>query len=329
MGTGAAGSRSLRNVAIILAVTVASAWGTARRARACSPLQPTKAITTLPRAGATEIPTASSFVVAAAALPADLTLEANGAAVPLKAPAAFGVGRNEVGAFVTFWRVEATDLLPASSDLVLSAAGPQAGPRVVLTSVKTAAGYDKQAGTPAVLKSLKLKRVRYPREEIASGNCVFDEYTGYIAFESDVATFPGTPADSIVNTLTLRPKTGGAGDQAFTWDGSSAYQGDPPTETLHPAGGWTPYLDPTLEYCATITSFGVGDLARMPVTSNTLCATVEQLSSTGPAAPAASSGGCATTGNAPAARTFGVLAAVALLLAARRRVSGGTSARRS
>jgi hypothetical protein len=335
------GQRCRADVALILVLGVAAATLGARPVRACSGGGPTVPFTTLPRTGATDVPTASSFVIASAAAPADLVLEAGGVPVPMGAPTPLGLGREaKTGGLVMFWRVEAASgFLPASADLVLSAAGPQGGPRVVLASVKTAAGYDKQQGTPATLKSLKLTRVQYPREEIQSGNCVFDEYIGYVSFEADAATYPGTPADSIVNTITLRPKYGGADEQALTWDGSEAYAGDPPNAALHPQGGWMPRLDPSLEYCATIRSFGVGDLARLAVTSNTLCAPVEQVSAVGVTAdagatadagpPPASSGGCAIAGGDPAKRSVGLLALFGLVLAARRRLSGGMSARRS
>jgi MYXO-CTERM domain-containing protein len=54
---------------------------------------------------------------------------------------------------------------------------------------------------------------------------------------------------------------------------------------------WQPYLDPTLEYCASITSFGFGDLARLPVVSNTVCARVDQVSLPGAEADVTVDGG--------------------------------------
>ena len=54
--------------------------------------------------------------------------------------------------------------------------------------------------------------------------------------------------------------------------------GQPAGALLSGRSNWTPYLDPTLEYCASITSFGFGDLARSPVTSNTICAPVTEVS---------------------------------------------------
>jgi MYXO-CTERM domain-containing protein len=315
---------------------VAAAAPAVREARACSGGGPTATYTTLPRTGATDVPTASSFIIASGAAPTDLVLKAGDVDVPLKAPTSLGPGREaKSNGHVTFWKVETVSgFLPASADLVLSAAGPQGGPRVVLTSVKTAAGYDKQPGTPATLKRLKLTRVRYPVEEIGAGGCVFAEYIGYISFESDPATFPGTPADSIVNTITLYPKNGGAAEQSFTYDGSEAYTGSPPG-VFWPGLGWMPQLDPTLEYCATIQSFGVGDIAREAVTSNTVCASVEQISSSDAGAqpdggaPPPSSDGCAVAGGAPPSPALALLGLVGLAARSRRRLSDGTSARRT
>jgi MYXO-CTERM domain-containing protein len=46
-----------------------------------------------------------------------------------------------------------------------------------------------------------------------------------------------------------------------------------------------PDLDPTLEYCATISSFGFNDQAVLPVRSNAVCSTVEQVTVPGAGEP--------------------------------------------
>jgi hypothetical protein len=216
-------------------------------------------------------------------VPADLTLTAADAGVPLGPLTPFGSGPGDamVRTF-NFWQVKANGgFLPASSDLVLSASDGNGG-RVTLTTIRTAAGYDKQPGTPATLKSLTLTRVRYPISEIGSGDCVFSEYIGYISFESDPASIPGTPADSVVNTITLRPRYGGAADQSRTFTGATSYTGEPAGAlSSAPSSEWLPYLDPTLEYCAGIRSFGYGDIARLPVDSNVLCVRVNEVSPPG------------------------------------------------
>lgn len=145
----------------------------------------------------------------------------------------------------------------------------------MLTSVHTAAGYNKQAGTPAVLTNLTLTRVRYPIAEIGSGDCVFSAYIGYVTFDAEPAVIPGTPPDSVVNTIVLAPKYGGAAAQSLTFTGPRGYSSD---RVRNPTSSWMPFLDPTLEYCATITSFGNGDVARLALKSKAVCARVQEIS---------------------------------------------------
>lgn len=52
-----------------------------------------------------------------------------------------------------------------------------------------------------------------------------------------------------------------------------------PEQDPHALDRWAPELDPSREYCATITAFGDGDLARLPSMSESICASVKQLSS--------------------------------------------------
>jgi hypothetical protein len=268
-------------VVVVLALlgTVAS-----RPARACSPPNPAAVTpTAIPRDGSTDVPTATSFVILSGAPPVDVTLMAGDVAVPLTQPVAIGAGGDDATKLVpiTFWQVKASGgFLPPSATLVLSASDGKGG-RVVLTTVQTAAGYDKQQGTPANLKSLTLTRVRYPIAEINSGDCVFSEYIGYITFDADPATIPGTPPESVVSSISLTPKYGGAAPQGVTFTGAKPYSGDPPGAYSPTAATWMPFLDPTLEYCAGITSFGFGDIARLPLVSNTVCARVQEISMPG------------------------------------------------
>jgi len=280
---GISRQRCRGRVAIFIALTAATAFAS-RPVRACSAANPEATPpTAIPRDGSTEVPTATSFVILSLAQPTDVALEAGGVAVPLDAPTSIGVGQDDTtNQAISFWQVKpSSGFLPPSAELVLSIANPKGG-RTVLSTVHTAAGYDKQPATPAILKSLTLTRVRYPVAEIASGNCVFSEYLGYITFDASVAAIPGTPSASVVNTITLRPKNGGAAEQGRAFTGAKAYSGDP-AGAFEPysSAEWTPFLDPTLEYCAAITSFGFGDLARLPVTSNVVCAHVAQVSMPG------------------------------------------------
>jgi MYXO-CTERM domain-containing protein len=280
-------ARSRGGGSIVCLAAMLAASSLARPARACSADNPDAVIpTALPRDGATEVPTATSFVIVSGRMPTEVALTAGGVDVPLGAPAYIGVGQSMDGDELNdYWQVKATAFLPASSTLVLSMADPHGG-RVVLTTIQTAAGYDKAPGTPATLKSLTLTRVRYPLSEIASGDCVFSEYMGYISFDYDAGMIPGTPADSIVNTITLWAQHGGAADQGWTFAGPRAWASDPPGD-FQPfsSGEWSPFLDPTLTYCAAITSFGQGDLARLPVVSNMVCAKVDQVSMPGAGDP--------------------------------------------
>jgi hypothetical protein len=263
-------------------------------AAACTPNQaPTP--TAIPRAGSPAVSPATSLVVLSGLQPSQLTLTAGATNVPLDGVTLIGDGIDgTTGRRTQFWRVRVADaLLPTASELVLSGIG-QNGARIALTTFTTAAAYDKKdAGTPAVLKSLGLRRVRYPLSEINAGQCVFAEYHGFIAVEIDPATIPGTPPESVVSTLTLAPRHGGAAPQSFTFTGPAPFVGFP----LLTSGGWMPHLDPTLEYCASITSFGNNDLAVQPVTSNMLCATVEQVSGADASAPGTSDG-CSVAGGA-------------------------------
>jgi hypothetical protein len=304
-GLGGAGPGQGCRGRVALVVAQALAMGllafASRPARACSPGNPNTTVkpVALPGQGATDVPTATSLVIIAPGQPSDVTLEAGGVAVPLGPVTAIGGGQDAAtGSPVGFWQVKtASQFLPASAELALSMADGKGG-RVALTTFHTAAGYDKQQGTAAVLKSLTLTRVRHPVSEIGSGDCVFSEYIGYISFESDAAVIPGTPAASVVNTIDLSPKNGGAAPQARTFTGATPYSGTP-VGTITDFGAWYPYLDPTLEYCATITSFGYGDLARLPSRSNTVCARVKEVVS--PNFAGATDGGVetATTDAAP------------------------------
>jgi hypothetical protein len=286
------------SVAATLALVAALAG---RPVHACSAANPAATpATAVPRDGSTDVPTYTSFVVLSAWPPVDVALQAGGVAVPLEPPTSVGFGEGDMMSQpVGYWQVKASaGALPASSELVLSMAGSQGG-RVVLTTVHTAPGYDKQLGTPATLKSLKLTRVRHPLAEIASGDCLFSEYVGYVTFDADPAVIPGTPQGSVVNMITVAPKHGGGAVQGRSYTGVRPYSGVP-VGVLQPSS-WQPDLDPTLEYCASISSFGFGDLARLSVVSNTVCARVEEVSLPGAEGDVGADGGADAIGAPDAA----------------------------
>jgi hypothetical protein len=158
-----------------------------------------------------------------------------------------------------------------------------------LTRFTTASGYDKVQGTAPKLLSVELWRVRYPVSEIGSGNCVFDEYHGFIRLAYEPAVIPNTSPDGTIYSVTLVPKNGSL-TQTFSFPGSALFTGQSPELDLHAFGPWRPELDPSREYCASISAFGDGDLARLPVRSERLCAPVKEVSSIGGQVPSADAG---------------------------------------
>jgi hypothetical protein len=248
-----------------------------RTAQACSAPNPSSLVPTIiPRDGANDVPTATSIVIISPTQPTQVGLQGSGLAIDISPLTAIGNGRDEAtGVPVVYWLVRpVSGRLPGSAEVRITMADGHGG--ILQYLIRTAPSYDKQQGTAAVLKSLTLTRIRYPVSEINSGNCVFAEYIGFASFEADPASVPGTPADSVVNTVELSPKHGGAATQSRAFTGEKSYSGTA-TGNVTSSGEWYPDLDPTLEYCATIKSFGYGDIARLPLESNTVCARVTEL----------------------------------------------------
>lgn len=332
-------------------------------ARACSPPPPAP-LTAIPRMDTANVSTMTTIIVGASTEPTGLTLLANGTAVGPLSFRALGSGLD--GARTTFWKVRIggpgiDQPLEPNTEYVLSSSGtnPPLGPDggaggpdggggpTTVTRFTTAAGYDKALGTPPVLNDLKLWRVRYPVKDIASGNCVFDEYHGFLTVDYQPATIPNTPANAVVHTLSLTPRHGSS-NQTFVFAGATPFRGAAPAgDYPTPIWAWHPELDPTREYCMTISAFGDGDRARLPVTSNTLCVPVVQLSASGAPPPPttgdsptpdagagaarAGGGGCVVAGDrAPSSAGSAFLAAVGACLAGlfvrRRRNRAGSSA---
>jgi hypothetical protein len=285
---------------------------------ACGPLPPLAPVG-LPRSGATGVSTATSIFVFGRGTPTNFSLMAGGQAVPLDPPVELGGGGDATSGRVTFWRLQPTGgFLVASSEHVLTATS-QSGP-VSVTTFTTAAGYDKAEGVAPVLNAVHLWRVRYPVSDINSGNCVFNEYHGFITVDYVPGTVPNTAADSVVHTFTLSQKNGGT-TTTFLYTGATPFVGLEPTGAYPtPTGLWHPDLDPTRDYCLTISAVGDGDIARLPVSSNSVCAQVAQLSVGGAPPPGGSGGGCAigTPDGAPWSVVF-VLALAACLVRRRGR----------
>ena len=300
-------------------------------ARACSPPQAAPP-TALPKTGATDVSTATSIVVVSPTEPFGLSLLVNGQSVAVSRWTALGSGVAEGPGTTSFWQLEigaAPDLLEGTAEYVVSLPGGDGG-ATVLTDFTTAAGYDKAAGTAPNLRNFHLWRVRYPVADIASGNCVFAEYHSFITVDYDPATIPNTEPASVVQTFALVPQTGGA-QQTFVYTGSDPFTGLAPVgDYPSPLGEWQPDLDPTRVYCLAISAFGDGNLARLPVSGNQLCASVTQLSAAGAAPAPGTSGaqgdtgcGCSTIGPAPLMSLPSVAAmlliAVALAIRPRRK----------
>jgi hypothetical protein len=176
-----------------------------------------------------------------------------------------------------YWRIR-TGMLTPSTTQVLSMRNPQDGQWVQLTSFTTGTD-DPKTGTAPVLHSLRLTRVRYPVSEIGSGDCVFDEYHGFISFEWDPATFPSTPADLVLYRFVLRTKNGDAMQDRMA-PGSAHYSGADPTGTFLPSV-WSPDLDPTREYCLRIVAIGFGAIGDQGLWSQEVCAPVAQVNRAG------------------------------------------------
>jgi hypothetical protein len=293
-------------------------------AEACSPLGPVSPMG-LPRSGSVGVSTATSLLVLSQGQPAGLTLQAAGQNVPLSAPVDLGAGADGARGGLSFWQVRAATpdgMLPASAEQVLTAS--YQGNAVEVTRFTTAAGYDKAEGVAPVLNAVHLWRVRYPVADIASGNCVFDEYTGFLTVDYTPGTVPNTAASSVVHTFQLRPKNGSS-VQTFIYTGDTPFAGNEPTGAYPmPTGLWQPELDPTRSYCLTIGAFGDGDIARLPLSSNTVCADVVQLSAAGAPPPptiggGTSGGGCSVSGRADATSGAWMLLCALVVIGARRR----------
>jgi hypothetical protein len=288
---------------------------------ACGPPQPLAPVG-LPRAGTTGVSTATSIVVFGRGQPTGFSLQAGGQTIALDTPVELGSGADAASGPVTFWRVRPATMdgfLVASSEQVLTATS-QSGP-VQVTSFTTGPGYDKAEGVAPVVNAMHLWRVRYPVADINSGNCVFAEYHGFITVDYVPGSAPNTASDSVVHAFSLAPKNGGSA-QSFLYTGATPFVGlEPKGAYPTPTGLWHPELDPTREYCLAISAFGDGDIARLPASSQPICAQVVQLSVAGAPPPGGAGGGGCTIGTPPDGlpRAWPLAIAVAVVIVIRRR----------
>jgi hypothetical protein len=269
---------SLPRASLLLAATAVLSWPV--RARACAG-RPPAPVTAFPANGATGVsPKSSIFVSVPSGLPAGLVVQANGQ--PISLPAGQPLGTGPSGA----WLRLPGGLAPSTSYVV---SVQENGVPRELTRFTTAPAHDEAPGTPARLGGLRLWRVHYPGK-VSGGDCVFSEYEGYIDLAYEPGSLPGTPADEVINVLTLSPRSGGA-PQTLVFTGSQRLHlaqthdlggnglGDvPPGGLPSPIfAAWKPELAGDREYCATLTLYGRNDLAAQPTASETLCAPVMNL----------------------------------------------------
>jgi len=277
----------------------------------------------LPLPGTTNVSTETSIVIESqSSEPGPLALLVNGQPVAPLSLMDLGPGFPRT----RFWRLligtnGQSEPLLANSEYVLTTGRPDSPTE--LTRFKTGPAYDKTEGQPAVIRGLRLWRVRYPLSDIQSGNCVFAEYHGFITVDYQPAEIPNTPPAGVVHRFSLQPRNGGL-EQTMVYAEEAPFQGEAPVgEHPLPRGEWQPDLDPTRAHCLTISAFGDGDRARLPVTSNVVCADVVEVTATGAPPPGNSgnSGGC-STGREPRAPASGTALALLSILAgaaARRR----------
>jgi hypothetical protein len=319
--------RAIRATGVVVAV--AFGLSGASPARACSPGQPPSP-TAIPRTGTANVSTATSIVVLSPSEPFGLSLLVNGQPRTVFGWTALGRGVDDVLGATSFWQLQidaSSSMLDAAAEYTLSLPAGDAGVGD-LTDFTTAAGYDKNPGTPPNLRALHLWRVRYPVADIASGNCVFAEYQSFITVDYDPATVPSTAPSSMIHVFGLSPKTGGS-QQTFVFTGSTAFTGLAPSGDYPlPLGQWQPDLDPTREYCLGISAFGDGDLARGRLSSNAVCATVTQLAATGATLSPTTGGagsGCSAAGTlqVPESLSLAALGLLVIWWPARRRRRGG------
>lgn len=265
----------------------------------------------LPFTGARGIAPQSSLVLITSSTspPTDFSLEANGAPVSLLAAAQLGHGIYGGGvaknARAIFWSVNA-GLQPSTNYVLRQSDGTLT---TEVTRFSTGTSADAQPGRAPVLQELRLWRVRYPTDDLAS-SCVGGEYEGYVDINYQDGSIPGTPLPQTVSIITLTPRAGGT-SQSFVFSGVSHFVGTgaavKPDERPDPTlAVWKPLLDPDTDYCATMTVFGRNDLATGPVTSNRICAGVKSMDAPGAV-------GCNVGGRGSCAGLAGALLALALL----------------
>lgn len=247
------------------------------------------------------------------------------------------------------WRLSPTVPLKPATTYTVTVTQPAYPPQ---TSTFTTASEDNlEPGTPPQIESLRLWRLRYPAEDINSGNCLSSEYVSFLEVRWKKGFVPNTPPGQTLHLFSLAPKEGGKAWTHATLGAGPQLGAEPVGEYPSPMPEWRVVLDPTREYCVSARALGDNDLVRDSGESNVVCATVEERSiagasdapggnggsgggggngasggssgmggsSGGPGNPAPdSSGGCAA-GGVPASRAGGAGLLALLVLAGLRR----------
>lgn len=277
---------------LLVLVTLAILVAHAPTAEACSPPSP-PAPFAIPRTGESGLSTATTIVVVSARQPSWIGVTAGGTEVPTDGVEL--IGRSPNGTFA-YWKLRGPRILKASTAYVVTMG--KGSDVVELTRFSTGPGYDKKPGKAPKIASLALWRVRYPVDQIGSGNCVFREYHPTIELAYQAASVPDTPARDVLYVLRLSPKTGGL-VQKVVFTGDRLFKGSAPT--TYPSS-WPIELDATRDYCAQLEAWGHGDLARLRMWSDKVCASVKEKLAAQTSGDAGSSGrssddaGCATAG---------------------------------
>jgi len=305
------------------------AWlGGFASARACSP-QPPAAPTALPRAGASDVSSYTFIVLLSPTEPFGLDVKVNGLAAAVDSWSALGPGFDAQLGPTRYWALHLDGRVGLDTQAAYQVSLPSAGADggvAELTHFTTASGYDKTSGTAAHVRSLRLSRVRYPVEAIGGGGCVFSEYIGFMSVDYDTAVVPKTDPASVVQMFQLVPKNGGT-PQTLIYTGANRYQGYAPSAgaDYYPPAFWTwqPELDPSREYCLSISASGDGDLARPTNISSPVCAYVTELAAKGASVGStncrAVGEACSAVGDTPRSYAPAALIAALLGLATRRR----------
>lgn len=133
---------------------------------------------------------------------ATVALTEAGQPVSLQPPEIFGQTNWRIS-----WRLSPTVPLKPATTYTVTVTQPAYPPQ---TSTFTTASEDNlEPGTPPQIESLRLWRLRYPAEDINSGNCLSSEYVSFLEVRWKKGFVPNTPPGQTLHLFSLAPKEGG------------------------------------------------------------------------------------------------------------------------